>query len=108
MAEGVTAPQMLTWLGRDEPQLDTVALAACDRVWLGCYGGRRGRVGPRQPEAQGPHSRLDQEGDGEDSGPSFQQATIPSRDGWDTGRKIGHIESTGDAVDQADPDQKPQ
>jgi serine/threonine protein phosphatase PrpC len=41
MAEGVTAPHALTWLGRDEPHLDTATVVASDRVVLGCYGGRR-------------------------------------------------------------------
>jgi len=41
MIGGVTAPRALTWLGRDAPHLDRVTIAVCDRVWLGCYGGRR-------------------------------------------------------------------
>lgn len=41
MTGDMTAPRALTWLGRDEPHLDRVEIAACGRVWLGCYGGRR-------------------------------------------------------------------
>jgi serine/threonine protein phosphatase PrpC len=51
MAAGGAAPHSLTWLGRDEPHLDTVAIAECGRVWLGRYGGRREAGATRNEDA---------------------------------------------------------
>ena len=74
---------------------------------------RRGRaagrgVGGRQPEAQGPHPRLDQEGDAQDGGTRLQQRPVLAGDGRDPLGQVGHVERARHAVEHAHADQEEQ
>jgi len=69
-------------------------------------GGRCRRIGAEQPEAHWPHRRLHEEGHGKDRRTDFEQDPVLAGECGNARGKIGHVECSGDAVDQRDADQE--
>ena len=101
------SPAALAEHQQPQPEHGVDADLAQDRDDGGGSGAGRG-IGGGQPEAQGPHPGLDQEGDAQDRGPGLHQCPVLTAQAGDPARQVGHVERARESVDHAHADQEEQ